>query len=194
MLLRKKPVFLMKFTVVLMFATLLSACDKAPDPAPPPKVQPTTVLVAAPVKYSIQINSSPLFESQGGWGAGYLQAVGHGSGVVVGPGTENPNVFAQGFVAKPLETFKLVARASSVDKPQAMGRFQINWVGEDNNFISVSSETFEVTPEEKTFEYIATAPANAAKGILYVVADGQDNVVRYTEMRLLGAEGRTGPN
>jgi hypothetical protein len=108
--------------------------------------------------------------------------------VVVGPGAENPNVFAQSFAAKPLETFKLVARASSVDKPNAKGRFQINWVDADGAFISVSSEAFDVTPDEKTFEYVATAPANAVKGIVYVVADGQDNVVRYTEMRLLGVE------
>lgn len=133
-----------------------------------------------------QINTAPLFDSQGGWSAGYVKAIGHGPGVVVGPGGDNPNVFAQQFPAKPNEPFKVIARASSMDKPKAMGRIQINWTDTAGKFISVSTQAFEVTPVEIKFEYDAVAPPAAANGTLYVVADGPENVVRYTEMRLLG--------
>jgi hypothetical protein len=139
-----------------------------------------------PDVFSVQINSAPLFDSQQGWGAGYAKAIGHGPGVVVGPGGDNPNVFAQQFPTKPHEQFKVLARASSVDPSKAMGRIQVNWTDPAGKFISVSSQVFEVTPEEQTFEYQAVAPAGAVNGTLYVAADGKDNVVRYTEMRLLG--------
>lgn len=135
-----------------------------------------------------QINSAPLFESQGTWGAGYLVAKGKGPGVVVGPGGENPNVFAQQFPAQPGDQFKLVARASSVDKTPAKGRFQVNWITRESKFISTSIKAFDVTTDEKQFEHIVVAPSGAAAGTLYVVGDGPDSVVRYTEMRVLGKE------
>jgi len=181
-----------KILIVLFAVSLLCACGdsseqqaakKAQDTAKPqPKSEPP-VLTA-------QINSAPLFDSQEGWGPGYAKAIGNGPGVVVGPGAENPNVFAQQFPAKAGAQFKVIARASSVGKPKAKGRFQINWLKAEGQFISTSIEAFEVTPEEKTFETYVTAPAGAVAGTLYVVADGSDDVVRYTEMRLLGKEGR----
>ncbi len=170
----------------------LVACgDKSPPPASStgssqPAVAPQPEINAALL--TAQINSAPLFESQQTWGAGYLKARGNGPGVVVGPGGDNPNVFAQQFPAKPGDQFKVVARASSVDKPAAKGRFQINWITRESSFISASMKAFDVGPEEKTFEFLAVAPPGAAAGTLYVVPDGTDNVVRYTEMRLLGKE------
>lgn len=185
-------------SLVLLAASFLAACgDRSQQQANPQveKNSPVTVATTpSPEKTSgltVQINTAPLFESQQGWGAGYIKAIGHGPGVVVGPGGENPNVFAQQFTAKPDERFKVVARASSVDKPKAMGRFQINWTDAGGKYISASIKAFEVTPEEKTFEHELAAPAGTASGTLYVVADGPKDVVRYTEMRLLGSDARS---
>jgi hypothetical protein len=183
-------------SAVLIAAFFLVSCEDSshqktehkPQAAETPQGQ------VKPEVLTVQINSAPLFDSQQGWSDGYTKAIGHGPGVVVGPGAENPNVFAQRFPAKPNEPFKVVARASSVDKPKAMGRIQINWTDSEGKFISVSSQAFEVTPEEKAFEYQVVAPVGAANGIIYVVADGQDNVVRYTEMRLLGKEAKAKTN
>lgn len=141
-----------------------------------------------PALLTAQINTAPTFESQQGWSAGYTKAKGKGPGVIVGPGGDNPNVFAQPFTATPGESFKIVAKASSVDKPSSTGRIQINWTGPDGKFISVSSKVFDVAKEEKPFEHLVQAPPGTAGGTLYVVADGQESVVRYTEMRLLGKE------
>lgn len=138
--------------------------------------------------FSVPINSAPTFDSQQGWGEGYTKAIGHGPGVVVGPGSGNPNVFAQSFAAKPGDRFKIIARGSSVNSPQAQGRVQVNWVEADGKFISVSSKSFELTHQERTVEHFIVAPAGAASGTLYVVAGGPDSVVRYTEMRLLGED------
>lgn len=134
-----------------------------------------------------QINRSPFFESEQGWGSGFSKAKVEGGGVVVGPGDDNPNVFAQQFPAKPNEQFKIVARASSVDRLKAKGRFQINWLGAEGDFISASIKAFEVTPEEKTFEHRVSVPTGVATGILYVVPHGSKDTVRYTEMSLFPA-------
>lgn len=181
--------FTPKIAVVLIFVSLLAACgednsqkqaEQKPQGAAVPQSEEKRPALTT------QINSAPLFDSQQSWGGGYVKAKGEGRGVVVGPGAGNPNVFAQIFPAKPNEPFKVVARASSVDKPKAMGRIQINWTGPEGKFISVSSQAFEVTPVEQTFEYYVAAPPDAVGGTLYVVADGEESVVRYTEMRLLG--------
>jgi len=135
-------------------------------------------------KFTELINRSPLFESSQGWGPGFAKAAGHGPGVVVGPGHDNPNVFTQQFSTKPYETFKIVARAASVNAPNAKGRFQINWLDSKRKFINASVKPFEVIAEEKTYEHYAMAPTGADAGILYIVAHGPKDVVRYTEMSL----------
>jgi len=132
------------------------------------------------------INTSPLFESSQGWGPGFAKATGRGPGVVVGPGRDHPSVFAQQFLTRPHAPYKIVACASSVGQARAKGRFQINWTNSENKFISASIEAFEVVSKEKIFDCYLTAPAGAAVGTLYVVPDGAEDVVRYTEMRLLG--------
>jgi hypothetical protein len=165
---------------------LLFACD---DRRAVTKAQVQGVEFSLPAvsteELTVQINRSPRFESAEGWGPGFAKAVGHGRGVVVGPGGLNPNVFAQRFLAKPGEPFKIVARALSVGEVRARGRFQVNWSDAADKFISTSNKVFEVTPEEQVFETYVEAPGGAVSGTLYVVGDGQD-VVRYIEMRLLG--------
>jgi hypothetical protein len=170
-------------TSVFLSALSLSGCgDKVPqsESSSPPKTE-----ASQPV-FTAVINSSPNFETQGSWSGGYLKAIGHGPGVVVGPGAGNPNVFAQRFSAKPGEQFKVIAKASSAGKSTGMGRIQINWSNAGGKFLSVSSQAFEVGAEEKTYELIVTAPSDVIDGVIYVVADGPDSVVRYTEMRLMG--------
>lgn len=196
-----KDIFHLKSNIsVMLLAVTLGACgdrSQQQTQSQTEKTLPAIATAQSAAKPSVltgQVNSAPLFESQQGWGAGYTKAIGHGPGVVVGPGPGNPNVFAQQFPAKQGEAFHVVARASSVDKPKAMGRIQINWLGAKGEFLSVSSNAFEVTPNEKTFELDVVAPEGTVTGTLYVVADGQDSVVRYTEMRLLGSEARTNAN
>ncbi|MFO1321958.1 MAG: hypothetical protein U1F52_20320 [Burkholderiales bacterium] len=170
---------------------MLAACgDKEQVPPPAPAPTATPAVVAPAQDFPTLVNSAPLFEAQGSWSAGYTKAIGNGQGVVVGPGTENSNVFAQNFTASPGEKFKVIAKASSVGKPAAMARIQINWISADGAFLAVSSKTFDVTPEEKSVEEVITAPDKAATGILYVVGNGAEDVVRYTEMRLLGTADR----
>ena len=88
-----------------------------------------------------------------------------------------------------------MARASSVNMSKAVGRFQVNWTDVAGRFISTSIMAFEVTPEERAFETIVEAPVGAAGGTIYVVGNGPHDVIRYTEMRLLGqAVGDMPPN
>lgn len=175
---------------VLVAAMLLAACGKeASQTAGSEATKAETPQVQIDESaLKVQVTSAPLFESQGTWGAGYLKAKGKGPGVVVGPGGDNPNVFAQQFPAKPGAPFKLIARASSLDSAPTKGRFQINWLTSESGFIEATIKAFEVSMEEKQFEHIVVAPAGATAGMLYVVGDGPDSVVRYTEMRVLGTE------
>lgn len=179
-----------KVLVALLAAFSLLACDGGSQQPAAKKAQHdgATPALKTPPVLTAQVNLSPLFESGLGWGAGYAKATaqGEGRGVVVGPGADNPNVFAQQFPAKPDEPFKIIARASSVKQPKAMGRFQINWLGEGFKFLSVFAQPFEVTSEEKTFEAYVTAPAGAIAGTIYVVPGDKEGMVRYTEMRVLG--------
>lgn len=183
--------FISSVSIALTTATFLVACGDSSQQKTEKKAQDNGVSQTEIKSQALtaQINLSPLFESAQGWGAGFTKArsKGEGRGVVVGPGADNPNVFAQQFPAKPDEQFKVIARASSVDKPKATGRFQINWINSEK-YISSSIKAFEVTPEEKTFETYVTVPAGATAGTLYVVPDGKEDVVRYTEMRVLGKE------
>lgn len=191
---KAKSYFASTSYAALLFAFILVACgDNNVQTKDEQQLQSAGAIQPEDKRLALtaQINSAPLFDSKQGWSAGYLKAIGHGAGVVVGPGSDNPNVFAQQFPANPGEAFRVVARATSVEKPKAMGRIQINWTGHEGKFISVSSLPFEVTQDEKTFEYVAIAPAGSMNGTLYVVPDGHASVVRYTEMRLLGHEKRT---
>src|SRR5262245_24428923 len=133
---------------------------------------------------SDSVNSSPLFETPDGWSPGYALAKGHGPGVVVGPGLDNPNLFGQFFSTKPHRQFKVIARASSIDKPAAPAVIQINWHDADGKFISVSRQSFDVGPAERSFRYDVIAPPGAASGTLYVMPGAEKEAVRYTEMTL----------
>jgi hypothetical protein len=104
---------------------------------------------------------------------------------VVGPGPASPNVFAQAFPVRPGRQFEVVARASSVDKPAAFGVIQVNWHGEEGQFITFSKEYFKVTRSERKFHHTIVAPPGATHGVLYVVPGGPKDVVRYTEMSLV---------
>jgi len=137
------------------------------------------------IDYSRTIDVSPLFEEPVGWSAGYALATGHGPGAVVGPGSENPNVFAQTISVKGGEQLLVIARASSIDKPTALAMIQVNWLTAEGQFISVFQKSFEVTPDEKTVRQSVAVPPDAAIGSVYVVPGGTDDVVRYTEMRVI---------
>ena len=190
----QRPFRIFATVPIFAFVSVLVACEeKVPQSSEKSRENVTTVRQAEKSEpASVLINSAPLFESQADWSSGYLKAIGHGAGVVVGPGVDNPNVFAQRFPARAGEQFKVIARASSVKQAKSMGRIQINWVDENGKFLSVASDAFEVSAEEKKFEVTITAPPGVASGTIYVVPNGVEHVVRYTEMRLLG-EG-TGKN
>jgi hypothetical protein len=130
------------------------------------------------------VNSSPHFELPGGWSAGYALATGHGPGVVVGPGRDNPNVFAQNFPTHGGEQYRIVAEASTVNGTQAVASVQINWLGHVGNFISASQADFSIGPNPTEFEAYVQAPKHAEEGTLYVIPAQQpvEVAVRYTEM------------
>lgn len=129
------------------------------------------------------LNKSPGFESADGWGTGFASAKGYGPGVVVGPGRNNPNIFAQNFPIEGGAQLKVTARAASVDDPQALAVIQINWMDASNSFLGVSMKSFPVAPSGESATLVAAAPANASYGTLYVVPGGRE-AVRYTEMRV----------
>lgn len=187
-------------TKVTALATLLclSACgDNAPQNSPSAEqtsAAPSAAVPPAaapdPATLTADVTRSALFESADGWGPQFAEASKKKPGVVVGPGGEAPNVFAQQFSARPGEAFKIVAKASSVDGPVATGRLQINWHGAEGKFISAAITPIEVSQSEKSFESVVVAPEGTVSGFLYVAPHGATDVVRYTEMRLLGAPGR----
>jgi hypothetical protein len=186
---------ILKLAVPTLAAFLLVGCGDGAQQAPAHKPAaeaaapaPAAALKGPPPVLTAQVSQSPLFESPQGWGPGFAaaKAKAAGKGVVVGPGPSDPTVFAQQFPVAPGDQFKIVARASSADKPTATAKIQVNWLDSSSKFLSVSAEQFDVTPQEKTFETYVTAPAGATAATLYVTPSGKDDVVRYTEMRALG--------
>jgi peptidoglycan/LPS O-acetylase OafA/YrhL len=135
-------------------------------------------------QFSPSITDAPEFVTQGHWSDGYVSALTRSGAVVVGPGTNNSNVFAQRFFTFPGTSYKAVARASSTTDEKVEARIQVNWEAADGRFLGMSGKTVEIGPHETQFELYLSAPELASVGILYVTPAG-DRPVRYTEMRLL---------
>lgn len=152
-----------------------------------PKVSGYSSFEPSSLLYTTTINASPRFENASDWG-GKLTRNPKGTGVIVGPGPDEPSVLSQRIPVKPFEPLKIVARASSVDKPSSTGRLQINWVGANDQFISSSGVAIEVFKEEKLFETYVVAPAGAIAGYIYVTPHTQLASVLYSEMRVIGHE------
>jgi hypothetical protein len=132
------------------------------------------------------INSSPTFENEVDWKGRFQKGPG-GKGVIVGPGADNPNVISQRISIRPFEQIKIVTLVSSATKPSATGRIQINWVGDNDQFISSSIKVIDVSKKEQRFENIVVAPAGAVAGILYVAPHTANDILHYSEMRVLGS-------
>ena len=130
------------------------------------------------------INSSPCFENQGGWGAGFVLAKTRASGVTVGPGLDNPNVFAQIFPVDSKKHFKLAARARSATGQPGVALFQVNWMAGEGELISTSQRRFKVAAEEIAAEWLVAGPDDAVTGVIYVAPGSEDNIVQYYEMSL----------
>lgn len=130
------------------------------------------------------INTSPCFESQDGWGDGFLIAKNEGPGVTVGPGTDNPNVFAQVFPTGTQTRFKLVTRARAANSEAGKGQYQVNWLDQDGKFVSVSQQGFDVDGTESTHEYRLSTPEGAVSGAVYVAPGNPEDTVQYFEMSL----------
>lgn len=152
-----------------------------------PKVSGYLPFNSANFQYKSTINLSPRFENQLDW-TGNLEKSQHGLGVVVGPGADNQNVLQQKISIKPFDRLKIVARASSIDKASALGRLQINWSDKSGKFISSFGKVIQVNHNENRFEADVVAPAGAVVGYLYVTPHSADDIIRYTEMRLLRQE------
>jgi len=132
------------------------------------------------------ILSSPCFETQGDWSAGYLLAKENGgAGVVVGPKADAPNVFAQSFPVGPEPNYKVVTEATSADGAPTQAAIQINWIDGTNQFLGASRAVFPVDKDDQTFKLYVTAPVGAETGVLYVAPGGDSlHPVRYTQMTL----------
>ena len=79
-----------------------------------------------------------------------------------------------------------MARAGSVGTPNASGRMQINWLGPRDEFISSSGKTFTVSDKVQEFATHVIPPPGITAGLLYVTPHAPEDIVRYTEMRVLG--------
>jgi O-methyltransferase len=135
-----------------------------------------------------QLNISPLLDSPEGWSKGFAAAKGDEPGVVVGPGGNNRNVFAQQFQAEPGRHYTVVARASSATATRSRARIQINWLDSEGDLVSTSIKSFEVTEMQQRVECEVSAPPRTVIGVLYVAPDGEDQVVRYFEMSLFALD------
>jgi hypothetical protein len=131
------------------------------------------------------INSSPNFENQGTWSAGYIKARASNGSVVVGPGSDNSNVFAQQFSVNEGDQFNVIGKASSVKSSKGLARIQINWMSPDAKFVDLSAQNFEVGTQSESFELRVIAPKGSASGTIYVVP-GPDSTISYTEMKVMG--------
>jgi hypothetical protein len=134
------------------------------------------------ITYLEVLNKSPRFEEVEDWNG---KANVKNSGVIVGPGPYNQNVLTQKIPVIPFGRYKIVATASSANTLTGLGRLQINWVGLNDEFISSSGKTIEVTLDENSYEINVVAPAKALYGVLYVTPHSSEDVVRYSEMKLL---------
>ncbi len=157
------------WTVAVAVAVTLPGCSK----------RPATPSAAPSADFSVTLNAAPMFESAKGWGRE------NPGGAVVGPGAENKNVLAQRVGVYPGEPLKIVAQAASVGQPTGFGRLQINWVDGQEHPIGAAGKEIPLTSDAKRFEMLVTPPAGAAAGYLYVSPHGPQDVIRYTEMRLL---------
>jgi len=139
----------------------------------------------------VPVNSEPCFESRGDWSDGYMLAKSDiDEGVVVGPGADNSNVFAQSFPVDSKSYFKVVARARSISEPLGMAKLQINWMGEGGRFILVSQKKFEINNRGIIAdEHRFAVPDGAVTGVIYVVPGDADSQVQYYEMGLYSDSG-----
>lgn len=130
--------------------------------------------------------TSPCFDTQGGWSGGYLLAkTDGGPGVVVGPGTDAANTFAQPFPVGSNPLYKVTAEATSADGAPTRAAVQINWSDVAGQFLGMSHASFPVGKDGGTFEMNVVAPSGSATGHLYVVpGNGATHAVRYTRMKL----------
>lgn len=127
------------------------------------------------------VSDAPNFESTRKWGP---QA--KAGGVVVGPGADNPNVFAQLVNVDPLTSYKIVAKVQQAGQNTATGRLQINWIDRFGHYISTSSKTIEASNDIRDYELIVLSPENARAGYLYVSPHAPGDTVRFLEMSLKG--------
>lgn len=128
------------------------------------------------------INKAPRFESGGDWGPGYALASDPGNGVIVGPGATN--ILAQSFKTIPNASLKITTCATSVDPTASLAAIQINWFDQNNQFITYTKNTFDVSDTPTFYTQILSAPKGATSGQLYVVPGAADSKIRYTEMAL----------
>lgn len=128
-----------------------------------------------------EVLSSPTFEDQGSWSAGYALAKDGGPGVVVGPGHANENVFIQTFPTAPGAQYKVTLTATSGTNTSATASVQINWMDAAGGFVSASFEFVEAGEHPTTATYVLAAPPGAALGIVHVIP-GYEEPVRYTQM------------
>jgi hypothetical protein len=133
-------------------------------------------------KFTVLLNRDPFFKEPVIWGkTNALWQKG-----LVGPGAENRNVLSQRVTVKPFELMKISAKAISGKSGLSTGRLQINWVDSEDHFISSSSITFQVGHQEESFETVVAAPNRAIAAYLYVTPHAPDDIILYTDMRLLG--------
>jgi hypothetical protein len=130
------------------------------------------------------LNRGAEFESADGWGSGFVLARrdGAGNGVIVGPGLDNPNIFAQDMDVLPGAVYSITARAMSVGGVRTKAAVQINWLDDGVHVVGVDQQQFDVYPFPVSHRLVVHAPLSAKWGTLYVVPGQPRTAVRYLEM------------
>lgn len=142
------------------------------------------------------INSEPKFIAKGAWGDGFdIARVSDGTGgVIVGPGIDNSNIFAQSVSATRHKYIRLVARARAVEgNRRPLAAFQVNWLTASGAFISCSRATFLVSQSIVTeSEVLFRVPRGAETWIVYVAPGDRESQIQYFEMFVFPASGPIG--
>lgn len=133
-----------------------------------------------------QRSISPTFDDPSAWGRPYHKPSATSPGVIVGPGPNNLNILYQRFSAIPWEPFIISAKASSAGSSDAKGRLQVNWLDDKDQLIGSSLKVIDVDKIEHVYTSPITAPAGTKYGIVYVSPHGSQDIIKYTEMKILG--------
>lgn len=150
--------------------------------------------VAEADEFSELAINSPRFASPSDWNGKLRRAIAGSDDVLAGPGPDNENVLSQRFPTSAGERLRISAMASSGLSRPVKARLQINWLDPAGNFLSATIGVIDVGLRPQRFQKTVESPAGAAWGIVYVSPHRSNDVIRFSEMKVLRKAAFTSKN